>query len=150
MNQNISCDLHSRPEFPPSSTSRSSLSSSHSATMWVLRSIVLPHRQSVYLLPSPLDYWYTSFFFLAGPGPHPRSQFHIFHRVLLAMQLCFHPYPLSKPPPISSDVLYCRLGVRPPLFPLFLSCPLLLFFTPHFQRWTVFRLLFLLFRSTLS
>ena len=52
-------------------TSRSSMYNSHSPTMCVLLYCRLHCHKgiSVHLRPAPPDYWYTSFFCLAGPGP---------------------------------------------------------------------------------
>ena len=58
---------HSSIFLIPSNTSRFSYIS-HSPTMCSV--LLLRHqRTSVHLLPPPLDYWCTSFFFVAGPDP---------------------------------------------------------------------------------
>lgn len=52
----------------------------------------------MHLLPPLLGYGYSSFFFLACPGPPPGIALSFFRRVHRAMQVCFHPLPFSQPP----------------------------------------------------
>ena len=86
---------------------------------------------SVHLLPPPLEYWYTSFSFLAGPGPiheiavsafsrSPLGRAHTFSFLLLPVT----PHKsLSAPPPLPRFLALA--------FSLFLSCILLLSCTPQ-------------------
>ena len=114
-------------------------------------SILLCHKgTSVHLLSPPLNYWHTSFFFLAGPGPlhesavsalsrgpFGRSNTFSFLSVLLGPRK-----PLSVPP-----LSPCFLALA---FPLFLSFLLLLSCTPRSYLRTVSLLGFLLYPSILS
>ena len=88
-------------------------------------------------LPPPFDYWYTSFFFLAGPGLPYEITVSAFSRSPLGRVNTFLFLSLLLTHHISSSVLPpspCLLALA---FPFFLSFLLLLFCTPQTCLWTV-------------
>ena len=101
----------------------------------------------MHLLPPPLDYWYTSFFFLADPGPLHEIAVRAFSRSPLGradtfsiLVLLLTPHKSLRDPPPSP----CFVALAFPLFILFI---LLLSCTPQTSLWTVYLLGFLLYPS---
>ena len=96
------------------------------------------------LLPPPLDYWYTSFFFLAAPGPLHELAVSARSRSSLARANKVYIPISSRTPPVyllSVPLLSTRFVAL--AFPLALSFLLLLSCTPQTSLWTVSLLGFL-------
>ena len=132
------------PNFPMPHTSIFLTSYSNTSRMWVRTPLLCHKSTSLHLLLPPLDYWYTSFFFLAGPGPLHEIAVSAFSRSPLGrannysiLLLLLTPAKSLSVPPLSP----CFLELA---FPLFLSFFLLLSCTPQTFLWTVSLLGFLL------
>ena len=88
-----------------------------------LYSLMPSHKgNSVHLLPAPLDYWYTSSFFMEGPGLPPEIAVSTFSQSSLGHADVFSFLPLVSTPRLSPGVLRSLLSTLALLFPVLLSC----------------------------
>ena len=123
----------------------------HTLPLCEFYSLLLCHKgTSVLFPPPPPDYWPTSFFFLAGPGPLHEIAVSAFLRSPLGRANSFSFLFLLLIPRKSlsvSPLSPCFLALA---FPLFLYFLLLLSCTPQTSLWTVYLLGFLLQPCVLS
>lgn len=117
-----------------SNTPPSFLYISHSPTLWVLLSLASSHGHISAFRPSPAVYWYTFFFFVAGPGYLHEILAWYFRKSLGPCKVIFIPTPslISR---ISSSVPAFPLFFLALAFPIFLCLFLLVYCTAQTYVW---------------